>query len=155
MVRMSLNACFRLVGIVLLILPAAAVQAQEMPDLIGSWSGKYRAAVYDDGVFEIGEETTTLVIEKQDGEFFVGAAVWEMNEEYKGTSDIGEKPATGGREAFIGLIGIDGKEITMAEVEDTGIYRGQLLDNDRLLLTYIEADVGDAVLLRAVFTRQR
>ncbi len=153
--RMSLNACFRLVGIVLLILPAAAVQAQEMPDLIGSWSGKYRAAVYDDGVFEIGEETTTLVIEKQDGEFFVGAAVWEMNEEYKGTSDIGDKQTTGGREAFIGLIGIDGKEITMAEVEDTGIYRGQLLDNDRLLLTYIEADVGDAVLLRAVFTRQR
>ena len=61
----------------------------------------------------------------------------------------------GGREVFIGLVGIDGEEITMAEVKDTGIYRGRLLDNDRLLLVYIKSDLGDAVLLRAVFTRQR
>ncbi len=154
MMRMSWHICFKVTLAVLLILPAVAVRAQEMPDLIGTWTGKYRAAVYDDGVFAIGEETTSLIIERQDGEFFVGAAVWEMNEDFEGSSDIGENSQVGGREAFIGLVGIDGEEITMAEVEDTGIYRGRLLDKDRLLLTYIESDLGDAVLLRAVFTRQ-
>ena len=77
-------------------------------------------------------------------------AVWELDENYSGSSDIGEKPAVGGRKAFIGIVGFDTEEITMAEVEDTGIYRGRLLDDDRLQLTYIESDLGDAVLLRAV-----
>ena len=139
---------------VVLALFAFAANAQEMPDLVGTWTGKYRAAVHDGGKFEIGEETTSLIIEQQDGEFFFGAAVWELNEDFSGSSDIGTDESLGGRDTFIGVISPDGREVTMAEVKDTGMYRGELLDENRLLLTYIEADLGDAVLLRTVFTRQ-
>ncbi len=110
--------------------------------------------MHDNGAFEIGEETTAVVIESQDGEFFVGAAIWEMDENFTGTSDIGDQEVVGGLDGFIGVIGLDGVEITMAEVEDTGIYRGRLPGENRMMLTYIESDVGDAVLLRAIFTRQ-
>ncbi len=140
--------------IALMVMTTLIVRAQEMPDVLGTWTAHYRSAVYAKGGFEIGEETTTLLIEQQDGEFFVGATIWEMNEEFSGTSDIGEQQVVGSRETFIGMIGLDGEEITMAEVEDTGIYRGRLLDKDRLMLTYIESDLGDAVLLRAIFTPQ-
>ncbi|MCR9135512.1 MAG: hypothetical protein NXI27_05930 [Alphaproteobacteria bacterium] len=99
-------------------------------------------------------ETTSLVIEQQDGEFFIGMAVWELDDTFEGSSDIGEEQVTGGDDGFIGIIGSDGTEITLAEVKDSGIYRGRLLDENRLELTYVESDVGDAVLLRTVFVRQ-
>ncbi|MEM7025101.1 MAG: hypothetical protein AAF637_21325 [Pseudomonadota bacterium] len=133
---------------------ASTTSAQERPDLIGSWTGQYRAAVHQGGNFEVGEETTTLVIESQDGEFFTGYAQWVMDAETT-TSDIGEEEVTGGRDPFIGVISHDGEEIHMAEVDDTGVYRGKLLDEDRLMLTYVEADLAQAVLLSTVFTRQR
>lgn len=137
-----------------LLLFATMTSAQEIPNMVGTWTSQYRAAVHDGGNFEVGEETTSLVITEQDGEFFLGVAVWELNEDYTGTSDIGEEESTGGDDGFIGIIGLDGKEVTMAEVNDTGIYRGRLLDQNRLELTYIESDLGDAVLLRTVFERQ-
>ncbi len=136
-----------------LLLFATMISAQEIPNMVGTWTSQYRAAVHDGGSFEVGEETTSLVITEQDGEFFLGVAVWELNEDYSGTSDIGEEEATGGDDGFIGIIGLDGREVTMAEVSDTGIYRGRLLDQNRLELTYIESDLGDAVLLRTVFER--
>jgi len=125
-----------------------------LPNLIGTWTSQYRAAVHDGKKFEIGVETTALVIGQQDGEFFTGVAVWEMDGEVTVGSDIGEEQVTGGDDGFIGLIGFDGTEITMAEVKDSGIYRGRLLDENRMEITYIESDVGDAVLLRTVFVRQ-
>ena len=137
-----------------LIASVAAGHAQDMPNLVGTWKSEYRAAVHDGNKFEIGVETTSLVIDQQDGEFFTGKAVWELDEEFTGTSDIGDEEVTGGDDGFIGLIGSDGTEITMAEVKDSGMYRGRLLDENRLELTYIESDVGDAVLLQAVFVRQ-
>lgn len=126
----------------------------KIPNLIGTWTSQYRAAVHDGNKFEIGVETTSLVIEQQDGEFFIGMAVWELDDTFEGSSDIGEEQVTGGDDGFIGIIGSDGTEITLAEVKDSGIYRGRLLDENRLELTYVESDVGDAVLLRTVFVRQ-
>ncbi len=149
-----LRICLRLPLAGLFAVWSFAGFAQDMPNLVGTWTSQYRAAVHDDGKFEIGEETTALVIESQDGEFFVGAAIWEMDEDFTGTSDIGDQEVVGGRDGFIGVIGLDGEEITMAEVEDSGFYRGRLLDENRMMLTYVEADVGDAVLLRTIFTRQ-
>ena len=86
--------------------------------------------------------------------FSPAKAVWEIDVEVSGGSDIGEDQVDGGDDGFIGAIGLDGTEITMAEVKDSGMYRGRLLDENRMELTYIESDVGDAVLLRTVFVRQ-
>jgi hypothetical protein len=142
-----------LVAVLICAVPVLA-QANDLPDLRGTWAGKYRAIVFGDGKVTIGEETTTLVIDQQDAEAFSGAAVWQMEEGFSGTSDIGKEQKTGGRDAFIGIIGLNGSDLTMAEGKDTGIYRGHVIDADHIMLTYIESDLGDAVLLRAIFTRQ-
>jgi hypothetical protein len=117
----------------------------------GSWTGQHRAGVHDGKNYEIQEQTTTLVIDSQDGELFTGYIRWAM--------DGGGEAAADDREPFIGVIGHDGEEITIAEVDDNGVWRGKLLDGDRLALSYVEADLeGDfpeSVVISGVFRRQR
>ena len=135
---------FSVLGLIAWVLTASA---QERPDLIGSWTvPQLRAGVYDDKKYQIQEQTATLVIDKQDGELFTGYLQW---------SNVGEAPAaTADRELFVGVIGYD--DITMAEVTDTGVWRGKLLDKDRLALTYVEANhEGESLVASVVFTRKR
>jgi hypothetical protein len=70
--------------------------------------------VHDGKNYEIQEQTTTLVIDSQDGELFTGYIRWAM--------DGGEEAAADDREPFIGVIGHDGEEITIAEVDDNGVW---------------------------------
>ena len=148
--RRTLHFCLGMFSFLCLIAWVLTASAQERPDLIGSWTvPQLRAGVYDDKKYQIQEQTATLVIDKQDGELFTGYVQWSM---------VGEAAAaTDHREPFIGVIGFE--EITMVEKTDNGVWRGKLLDKDRLALTYVEAhlegDDPESVVLSVVFTRKR
>jgi hypothetical protein len=48
------------------------------------------------------------------------------------------KLITGDTEPFVGVIGFDGKSITIAEQDDTGVLHGKLVGKDTMLLIYEE-----------------
>ncbi|MEH6478164.1 MAG: hypothetical protein V7727_20895, partial [Sneathiella sp.] len=79
---------------------------------------------------------------------------WKRIDKVTVKSDIGNVQGVGGTEIVIGLIDFDGEQITIAEGEDTGVYRGRIIDKDHLMLTYVESDIGDAALFKVILTRQ-
>ncbi|USG63181.1 hypothetical protein NBZ79_09355 [Sneathiella marina] len=149
------SLCLFLSGTLFFALPLSLTQAQEAPDLVGTWTGDHSIIIHRDGAVELGKITTVLTIKQQDGPYFQGSKTWKRQEKISVYSDIGEELATEGLENIVGVIGFDGETVTIAEGEDSGVHHGRLIDRDQMMLTYVESDIGDAVLFRAILTRQR
>lgn len=124
-----------LVGV--LILPAGvnAESNDKLPNLVGTWvDNQYK--VYLHTGHKIAK--VEFRITEQDGPHFRGVNVWSHIDSGKPMTTKKGKLITHDEEPFIGIIGFDGKTITIVEQDDMGTMHGELIGNDTIRLVYGE-----------------
>lgn len=118
-----------------LFLCAPPALAQDMPDLVGTWQGSFRAQLVDG----VTTGTFTMMIESQDDELFSGLKSVERTDENAVLISAGGQLVRNSEEAFIGVIAADGTGFHVAEVGDPGWYDGRIIDSDTIEVTYVES----------------
>jgi hypothetical protein len=114
--------CFAMLAMVFL---AMGICTAEVPNLLGKWTGSWRA--YDEG---IGYSNSTengsiiLTVAEQEGRIFAGNMTFKLDNE-----------AEGGK-GFAGAIGLDNKTLSIAEF-DKGYTLGTVISNDEIELIYL------------------
>lgn len=115
--------CFALLNLIFL---TAGICAAEVPDLIGNWTGSWRA--YDAGVGYSGSgenDSVNFAFVEQRDRIFAGNLTFKMKNE----SDS--------KDGFVGAIGLDNKTLYIAEF-DKGYIQGTLISNDEMELIYLQ-----------------
>jgi len=118
-----------------LFLSASPAMAQDMPDLIGTWQGSFRAQLVDG----ITTGTMMMTIESQDGELFSGQKSVERTDDNAVLISAGGQLVRNPEETFIGVIAADGASFHVAEVGDPGWYDGRIIDSNTIEITYVES----------------
>lgn len=118
-----------------LFVSAAPVMAQDIPDMVGTWQGSFRAQLVDG----VTTGTFTMMIESQDGELFSGQKSVERTDDNSVLISAGGQLVRNTEEAFIGVIAADGASFYVAEVGDPGWYDGRIIDSDTIEVTYVES----------------
>jgi len=133
---------FAVLAIVLFVLGGQAVNAQNnnpvtaTPNILGVWN-----LVAVDGIF--GDQViaelphTEIVIDMQQGAVFSGSLGYEVAESEPAFHD-GSDHTRMASEPFLGVIGWDGRTLTIAEREDTSMLTGELLNSETMSLIYVE-----------------
>jgi hypothetical protein len=103
--------------------PAPAA-APAVPDLTGTWTGPMQGYDEGTGFSDYPGLTVTMTIREQHDRIFAGDFVFRMN-------------GTGTKSGFAGVIGRDGR--TLSITEQTGGYcSGEILAADEIELTYLQ-----------------
>jgi len=112
-----------------------AESSQEFPNMVGNWGDdEYKVYLYTGS--KIGQ--IEFQIKEQDGPHFRGVHVWKHVDSGKPLTTKNGNLITGDTEPFVGVIGFDGKSITIAEQDDTGVLHGMLTGDDTMQLIYEE-----------------
>ena len=112
-------------ALIVVLIAAAAVQAQTVPDLVGVWKS----------VAHEGITTGSRHFPKDDpGPHFVSSQFVLHIERQEGRRFLGVKSSQHHKEAVMGVIGYDGSTIHI--LEDEGSFTGKLLPDGSLELIY-------------------
>jgi hypothetical protein len=119
-------------GLVLVVLLVAAnclvsAESQEVPSLVGTWTGTCVGHDQKDGYFDASEWSLELEVTEQKDRVFNGKITFIQKSDNKVLGD----------EGFSGVIGPDMKTIYLGEY-DSGFSFGQLLDPDTLEFIYLD-----------------
>ena len=137
----------------LLLLPfaAAAQDTETPPDLKGAWKGT-ADVYYPDAVKKIDTE---LKVTGQDGWYFKGARGWKLvDPPEKPLGYIMNDPVNKADEPFLGVIGFDGKSLTLVENGDWGMMKAKLVEENKMEFLYFESGEHPLV-FRLVLTREK
>lgn len=126
-----------------------AKSKQEYPDLNGNWVGEYKVYLRHGHKMAVAE----FRIDQQDGPHFRGINAWRHVDSGKPMTMKKGQLITEDEEPFIGVIGFDGKSITIVEHDDMGTITGQLVDRDTMQLIYGEPG-SNAMIFRLELKRQ-
>jgi len=121
----------------ILVVPSSLKAGSQLKfvNMVGNWvDNEYK--VYLHTGHKIGR--IEFHIKEQDGPHFRGFHVWEHIDKGKPLTTKNGKFITGDKEPFVGIIGFDGKSITIAEQDDTGVLHGELVGENTMLLIYEE-----------------
>jgi hypothetical protein len=139
--------------LLLVVMPfASAARDTGTPtDLKGVWKGT-ADVYYPDAVKKLDTE---LNVSEQDGWYFKGTRDWKLlDAPDKPLGYVMEKAVNEASEPYLGVIGFDGKSLTLVENGDWGVMRGALVDGDTMELIY--AEPGDHPLVfRMVLKREK
>jgi len=137
----------------LLLLPfaGAAQDAGIPPDLKGVWKGT-ADVYYPDSTKKLATE---LNVSEQDGWYFKGTRDWKLlDAPDKPMGYVKGKAVNEASEPYLGVVGFDGKSLTLVENGDWGVMKGALVDSDTMELIY--AEPGDHPLVfRIVLKREK
>ena len=130
---------------------SAAQDAGTPPDLKGVWKGT-ADVYYPDAVKKLDTE---LNVSEQDGWYFKGTRGWKLvDPPEKPLGYIMNDPVNKADEPYLGVVGFDGKSLTLVENGDWGVMKGALTDGDTMELIY--AEPGDHPLVfRIVLKREK
>ncbi len=123
-----------MIGILTTPIGLLAKSKQEYPDLNGNWVGEYKVYLRHGHKMAVAE----FRIDQQDGPHFRGINAWRHVDSGKAMTVKKDQLITEDEEPFIGVIGFDGKSITIVEHDDMGTITGQLIDRDTMQLIYGE-----------------
>lgn len=130
---------------------SAAGNAETPPDLRGAWKGTGEV-YYPDAVKKIDTE---LNITEQDGWYFKGTRGWKLvDPPEKPLGYIMNTPVNEADEPFLGVVGFDGKSLTLVENGDLGTMKAVLAGEDKMEFLYYEPGEHPLV-FRLVLTRER
>lgn len=130
-----------LVGILLILAcahdlkPTAQTVGTAVPQLKGTWEGEHRA--HFRGATSASHMRITIT--EQDGEIFSGVYEWTGH-------------GRQGQEKIIGVIGFDGRTISIVEEPDLGRIDAELVGPDKMRAVYVEVGEGAGV-FRVELTR--
>lgn len=131
--------------------PSAAEDAGTPPDLKGTWKGTGEV-YYPDAVKKIDTE---LKVTGQDGWYFKGARGWKLvDPPEKPLGYIMNDPVNKADEPFLGVIGFDGKSLTLVENGDWGMMKAKLVEENKMEFLYFESGEHPLV-FRLVLTREK
>lgn len=150
--RFMLCAIFAIASAIASLMPAAAFAdpAQTPPDLKGVWKGT--ADVYYPT--ETKKLTTELRVTEQDGWYFKGDRHWKLlDASGKPIGYVMDKAVNEADEPFLGVIGFDGKTLSLVESGDWGRMKAVITDGGTMELIYTEAGEHPLV-FRTVLTKQ-
>ncbi|MDD7909924.1 MULTISPECIES: hypothetical protein [Pseudovibrio] len=124
-----------------------------LPSLTGFWTAVKLEALYWHRD-QTNEETAhfSLEIEEQNGALLEGMVHWD-NDATKGPGHDGSSETRKARQPFIGVLGYDGRSLTLVQHPDSGRLEGRFLNADSLELVYSEAG-RHAVVARYLLVRQ-
>lgn len=130
---------------------SAAQDAGTPPDLKGVWKGT-ADVYYPDAVKKLDTE---LNVSEQDGWYFKGTRGWKLvDPPEKPLGYIMNDPVNKADELYLGVVGFDGRSLTLVENGDWGVMKGALVDSDTMELIY--AEPGDHPLVfRIVLKREK
>ncbi|MCL4243629.1 MAG: hypothetical protein KJ002_00610 [Candidatus Dadabacteria bacterium] len=137
----------------LLLLPfaGAAQDTETAPDLKGVWKGT--ADVYYPNA--VKKLHTELNVTEQDGWYFKGTRDWKLvDPPEKPLGYIKNDPVNKASEPYLGVIGFDGKSLTLVENGDWGVMKGALADADTIQLLYYETGEHPLV-FRVILKREK
>ena len=128
-----------------LCIPALAV---DMPNIVGNWTGSYEGPEINNSTglnpagnfsfYKIGDETWTLIIEKQNGTSFVGKRIIHQ--------------MTAPPRKLVGVIGFDNKTISM--VDEHGYYWGEIISPTEMQLLRLRIGADRMSAMRMVLTKE-
>jgi hypothetical protein len=127
-----------------------AESSPEIPNLVGSWVGEYKVYLHTGQKMASAE----LRITEQDGPHFRGVNAWKDAAGGKPMTTKKGKLITQDSEPFVGIIGFDGKSITIVEQDDMGTLHGELEGKDTMRLIYGEPG-SNAMVFRMVLKRKQ
>ncbi len=130
---------------------SAAQDAGAPPDLKGVWKGT-ADVYYPDAVKKLDTE---INVSEQDGWYFKGTRGWKLvDPPEKPLGYIMNDPVNKADEPYLGVVGFDGKSLTLVENGDWGVMKGALVDSNTMELIY--AEPGDHPLVfRIVLKREK
>ncbi len=124
--------CFALLTLLFL---TAGICAAKVPDLLGNWTGSWKAYDALVGYSESGEnESVNFAFVEQKDRIFAGNITFKVKNE----SDY--------KDSFVGVIGLDDKTLNIAEFEG-GYVQGTLISNDEMELIYLADGEGAAAVI--------
>lgn len=101
---------------------ADGARADDIPNLVGTWSGLNKTISQEKGLREWDK---TIHITEQTGRRFKGNFTYSE-----------------GKKAFVGVIYPDNKSFTWVSSNSMGYNQGRILDDDRISACYVEAGKG-------------
>lgn len=114
---------------------SAAEDAGTPPDLRGTWKGTGEV-YYPDTVKKIDIE---LNVTEQNGWYFKGARGWKLvDPPEKPLGYIMNDPVNKADEPFLGVVGFDGKSLTLVENGNWGMMKAALSGENTMNLLYYE-----------------
>jgi hypothetical protein len=121
-----------------------AASHQKFPNMVGDWTdNEYKVYLYTGT--KIGQ--IVFHIKEQEGPYFRGEHVWKHIDKGKPLTTKNGKYITHDTEPFVGVIGFDGKSITIAEQDDGGLLHGELTGKNTMHLIYEEPGSNAMVIL--------
>ncbi|WP_068083569.1 hypothetical protein [Polycladidibacter stylochi] len=128
-------------------------EKQSYPNLLGTWKAIRKDAIFwHRDTINHQNSASVLIISKQSEAMLEAELHWQ-HVEGKGPDHNGQFDTLGGKEQLIGLIGWDLASIHFAQHPNSGVLQGQILNNEALELTRVEAGPF-AVVERYIFIRQ-
>ena len=127
----------------------AADPSESFPNLIGKWIAENTVYLHT------GQKTVRSVfdITEQNGPHFRGFHRWNDTHGGKAMATKKGKYISGDSEPIVGVIGFDGKSITIVEKDDLGTLRGKLIDTNTMQM--ISSEPGDnAMVVRMPLKRK-
>jgi hypothetical protein len=134
-------------GIGILLAASAALADDTVPDLKGTWQIDAKGmafAIPETSGPEAVEVASVFVVDHQDGFRFSGK---EDSHVASGMTPVSDE------ELFAGVIGIDGKTVSM--VDHNGFRNCVILSEDKMECIYRHVAVDRAVITRNTWTRQK
>ncbi|WP_421724130.1 hypothetical protein [Bauldia sp.] len=121
------------------LLVAGAAFADE-PDLTGTWEAVSGSIRTTSGETMVMKETSHVefIFTDQVGPVFSGTYGWVHPETMQDMHD-GEKVTHEALETIVGVIHHDGRTITISDHPDTGIFIGEIVDDNRIELITFES----------------
>jgi len=112
-------------ALLILVFLTSGICAAEVPNLLGNWTGSWKAYDVGTGYSESTENgSINVAFVEQKDRIFAGNLVFKMKNE----SDY--------KDSFVGAIGLDNKTLYMAEV-DKGYIQGTLISDDEMDVIYL------------------
>ena len=134
---------------------ASSAFADEIPNLVGEWHGTYRTLIYHDEATHTGRASMVLTIGNQEAELVSATHAWELHEDNPGRPDLAGEVVRGGDETLIGIIDFNGKDVTLLETHDNGVFELEVVDDNVMEGSYHEQGHHEATIFRVRLTRQQ
>ncbi|MCP4383393.1 MAG: hypothetical protein GY798_18565 [Hyphomicrobiales bacterium] len=127
-------------GLLLTSLPLTAALAQNSePNLVGTWVYVEGDGITYKGKSEVKPEIEVIFdIEEQHGRVFKGTYSWSFPDTHGHLHD-GTKHTNASTTGIVGVIGIDGTTLTIADHPDTGYHFGSMVDADTIEFVSVES----------------
>ncbi|MEM7442973.1 MAG: hypothetical protein AAF414_06555 [Pseudomonadota bacterium] len=110
--------------------------SSDVPDIQGVWRLATSEGIFGDQVLS-ETPSTEIIIDMQEGAVFSGRLEYEVAGDQPEFHD-GSALTRMASEPILGVIGWDGRSLTIAERADTSLLSGELLNSETMALIYVE-----------------